>query len=194
MEAVLPPGFFGDPSAVPKCTHAQLDGQHCPAASQIGDRYESTTAVSGTGSRCINMVPPPGVPDEFAISIGGFHGDLRRGCAQRQWLWDRRARHHPLRGNCGYPGEYPDVVGCSRGNKPRPMNTGPKTRRNARPKRCPGANIHTPFLTLPTSCAGPQAFSARELSTWNNEEDPDAPLTEAVTHDDLGEPVGFYWL
>ncbi len=36
LEAVLPPGFFGDPNAVPECTRQQLDGQGCPPQTQVG--------------------------------------------------------------------------------------------------------------------------------------------------------------
>ncbi len=43
-------------------------------------RTRSMVAILGTGKVC-NMVPPPGVPDEFAISIGGFKGPSTRVCA-----------------------------------------------------------------------------------------------------------------
>ena len=45
IEVKLPPGFVGDPTAVPLCTRQQLDNQKCPAASQVG--ILSTTIFGG---------------------------------------------------------------------------------------------------------------------------------------------------
>ena len=189
LEAVLPPGFFGDPSAVPKCTRAQLDGQKCPAASQIGtdEIYNGSLAYR---QGVFNMVPPPGVPDEFAVSIGGFKASFDAGV--------RSGNGYGIVEHVTVP--YVSIVGIL-GNiltlwgVPAEASHNPERKTHNPPscndEGCQGANIVTPFLTLPTSCAGPQMFSIRELSTWNDEEDPDAPFTEAVTRDDPGAPIGF---
>ncbi len=189
LEAVLPPGFFGDPSAVPKCTRAQLDGQHCPAASQIGIDVIYNGGLSYT-QPVYNMAPPPGVPDEFAISIGGFHGNFDAGVRSGNGYGIVEHVSIPFVSIVGILGNILTLWGV-----PAETSHNPEHRTENPPeceeKACPGANIHTPFLTLPTACNGPQTFSARELSTWNNEENPGAPLTEAVTHNDLDEPTGF---
>ncbi len=189
LEAVLPPGFFGDPSAVPKCTRAQLDAENCPAATQIGtDEIYGDILAYRQG--VYNMVPPPGVPDEFAVSIAGFHANFDAGVRSGNGYGIVEHVTIPyveiaeIDGNIltlwGVPAEASHNPERKTFNPPSCIDEG-----------CPGDSIATPFLTLPTSCTGPQVFSVRELSTWSNEEDPDAPFTEAVTHDDTGAPVGF---
>ena len=190
LEAVLPPGFFGDPSAVPKCTRAQLDAQSCPAASQIGtDEIYSGNLYYRQG--VFNMVPPPGVPDEFAISIGGFKASFDAGVRSGSGYGIVEHITVPYVSIVGILGNVLTLWGV-------PAETShDNERRTENPPLCeedhgcPGANTATPFLTLPTSCTGPQAFSIRELSTWNAEEDPDAPLTESLTRDDTDAPAGF---
>ena len=191
LEAVLPPGFFGDPSAVPKCTRAQLDGQHCPASTQIGIDVIYNGDLGYT-EPVFNMVPPPGVPDEFAISIGGFHSNFDAGVRSGSGYGIVEHVTIPYVGLVGILGNILTLWGV-----PAEPSHNPERRTLNQPAcnqdACPGANIATPFLTLPTSCTGPQVFSARELSTWDDEEDPDAPFTEAsfLTHDDTGAPTGF---
>ena len=190
LEAVLPPGFFGDPSAVPKCTRAQLDGQNCPAATQIGTDEIYGNSL-GAREGVYNMVPPPGVPDEFAISVGGFHANFDAGVRSGNGYGIVEHVTIPYTGIVGVAGDILTLWGV-----PAEASHNPERRTKNPPscneEGCPGDSIATPFLTLPTSCTGPQVFSARELSTWNDgEEDPDAPFTEAVTRDDTGAPVGF---
>ncbi len=138
------------------------------------------------------MVPPPGVPDEFAISLGGFKASFDAGV--------RSGNGYGIVEHVTVP--YVEILGGILGNiltlwgVPAEASHNNERRTENPPaclqQGCPGANTATPFLTLPTSCVGPQAFSIRELSTWNyGEEDPDAPFTEAVTHNDAGEPTGF---
>ena len=188
LEAVLPPGFFGDPSAVPKCTRAQLDGQSCPAASQIGtDEIYGNSLAYRQG--VYNMVPPPGVPDEFAVSIGGFHANFDAGVRSGNGYGIVEHVTIPYVAIAGIDGNILTLWGV-----PAEASHNPERKTHnpvACEGGCPGDSIATPFLTLPTSCTGPQVFSARELSTWNNEEQPDAPFAEAVTRDDTGAPVGF---
>ncbi len=83
----LPAGIVGNPQAVPRCTRSELNAQLCPADTQVGvdvpiigggpapGRIES--GESG-GAKLLaiqfpvfNMVPPPGVPAQFAFSLLG---------------------------------------------------------------------------------------------------------------------------
>jgi hypothetical protein len=196
VEAVLPPGFFGDPGAVPRCTREQLDLQECPAQTQIGVDGVGKVAGAGGGTSIIfgypvyNVVPPPGVPDEFAFSVGGIDVTFDAGVS----------------GSRGYPiVEHVD-------NIPQNVDTdlnvlklwGVPAEASHDPERCENQIINSnkrqacglsagvppkPFLTLPTSCEGPQQFTLRGLSTWENE-NAKAEMT-ALTHDDSDTPTGF---
>ncbi len=186
IEAVLPPGFFGDPSAVPKCTRAQLDGQKCPAATQIGTN-EIYVGDLSYRQGVFNMVPPPGVPDEFAVELAGFHAIFDAGVRSGNGYGIVEHVTIPDIGIAEILGNILTLWGVpAEASHDRERKTDDNCLEG-----CPGANVATPFLTLPTSCNGPQVFSVRELSTWNNEEDPDAPFEEGVAHGDTGAPAGF---
>jgi hypothetical protein len=69
----LPPGFVGDPLAVPRCPRQLFEGYlpECPASTQVG-----ILRVSGHGTAnnvalgpIYNMVPPPGVAAQLAFSV-----------------------------------------------------------------------------------------------------------------------------
>jgi hypothetical protein len=74
--ADLPPGLIGDPGAAPKCTRADLKGQTCPGAAQVGLAMVNITAENGFSfpnpSKVVgiyNLVPPKGVAAEFGFSV-----------------------------------------------------------------------------------------------------------------------------
>lgn len=76
----LPPGLVGNPAATPVlCTEAQLmseGAEACPDASQVG-MLDLTTLILTEDiievepARLYNMVPPPGVPAQFAFDAAG---------------------------------------------------------------------------------------------------------------------------
>jgi hypothetical protein len=178
LEADLPPGFFGDPGAVPRCTPDQLDSEECPAQSQIGvDEVGianprlgvegGVTAISGYP--VYNVLPPPGVPDEFGFSEAGYDVTFDAG----------------VRSSHGYPivehiNNIPEVntdlnVLTLWGVPAEASHT--RDRCEGRFKqiaffqacRLPSEILPKPFLTLPTSCEGPQPFTLLGLSTYENE-------------------------
>jgi hypothetical protein len=79
----LPPGLVGNPAATPVlCTELQLTSQRtaaqggCPLGSQVGVVEVTTSVFSETvidvDTRPLyNMVPPPGVPAQFALDVAG---------------------------------------------------------------------------------------------------------------------------
>jgi hypothetical protein len=83
----LPPGMVGDPTATPLCTVAQLNGDTCPANSQVGSVTTAVTAflippigiplsVDGT---LYNLTPQTGEPARFGIvlrPLGGLLGKI----------------------------------------------------------------------------------------------------------------------
>jgi hypothetical protein len=75
----LPPGFVGNPTALPKCTEAQLatfsfetDRTACPIGSQVG--VVETAFTEGEEKPTVflipvyNMIPPPGEPALFGFN------------------------------------------------------------------------------------------------------------------------------
>ncbi len=187
LETVLPPGLFGDPGAVPECTRAQLDGQHCPAASQLG--VAEAIDHGFVREPIFNMVPPPGVPNEFAIEVAGLPATFDAGVRSGSGYGLVEHISLPNVGLVPFYGAILTVWGV-----PGEASHDPERKTENPPiceqEGCPGANIAEPFLTLPTSCAGPPVFAQRGLSTW--QERNVAPVeVSTVTHDDTGAPVGF---
>lgn len=87
VDVNLPPGIVGNPTAVPQCTKQQFVGggfnSECPADTQVG---VDTVGVGYDFERLAevnipvyNMVPPPGVPAQFAFYIVGARTYLDAG-------------------------------------------------------------------------------------------------------------------
>jgi hypothetical protein len=76
IEVALPAGVYGNPTAVPYCTHAQFeiaDNHSCPASSQVGGMYLEFYGA-GTGAQyapVYNIEPPAGQPAELGFTVGG---------------------------------------------------------------------------------------------------------------------------
>jgi hypothetical protein len=178
----FPPGLSGNPTVVAHCTMDELVGRaetnfvpECPAASQVGVVSLSASAgpeapiplelVLGpllTNQPLFSMVPPPGVPARFAFNILGsvITMDVRvrsgtdyglsvkvqdvsealpaLGADVTLWGVPADPSHTPLR-HC--PGGNFGTGGCEAGVPPRA------------------------FLTLPTSCSGPQETTVR-IDSW----------------------------
>jgi hypothetical protein len=83
----LPPGLSLDPTAVPRCSVVQLEGEICPLRSQIG--VVSLALEPEIGPLALedvplfNLVPPPGSASDFGFLFEGsaMHlvGSVRRG-------------------------------------------------------------------------------------------------------------------
>ena len=197
LEAELPPGFFGEPSSSPACTRQQLGAEECPPDTQIGEAIPLFAQEGGGGAKgggalaAYNMVPPPGLADQFAAIVFGktvffdagprgfgdynivTHidnipaGDHIDGSLLRLWGVASEPSHDNARDTAG-PSEEQEqchIHGCHSSAPPRP------------------------FLTLPTVCAGPQPFTIRGLGTWEDE----GLRAEATvsSHDAQGNPIGF---
>jgi hypothetical protein len=193
LEVDVPPGLFADLNAVPRCTRTQLDGigsnGGCPPQTQIGiDVNGRNAAGGGTGvfetNAVYNMVPPPGVPVEFAFSVAGFHA-----------FFDAGVRNGGGYGVVEHVENIPHVVALDQNiltlwGVPQEASHDAQRKANGNCEEgCSSGLIPRPFLTLPTSCEGPQPFTIRGLATW---QDPNAHAEATVlTHDDAGLPTGF---
>ncbi|HEV3321559.1 MAG TPA: hypothetical protein VG147_05135 [Solirubrobacteraceae bacterium] len=168
IEARLPPGFFGQPNAVPECTRTQLNAKECPADTQIGIVGAGNEGENGGQSGYIetpvyNMVPPKGVPDELAGSINGVSAFFDAGVRSAHgYAIVEHVDNLPLAAKIdatiltlwGVPAEASHDA--QRRSDPNCENG------------CSSGLTPKPFLTLPTSCAGPQAFTIVGQGTWTD--------------------------
>ena len=196
IDVKLPPGLVGNPTAVPQCPRSLFDegeigfdhGTGCPPSTQIGFVELSSRSIPNIGYPLFNLVPPPGDAAQFGFSItgptnvfldarvrtGGDNGITEhvpnapeRGAVFSSvtvWGTPGEASHDSQR-KCGGQYAEPGVEGCK--------FYGPVE----------------PFLTLPTSCQGPQEFTSEITSTWQNE----AGYAKRgfLTHNGEDEPSGF---
>ena len=198
LETELPPGFFGEPNAVPRCTRAQLDAVECPADTQVGQVSIAGTKLGGGGAEGFNiripvysMVPPPHVAAEFAFKELGKAGYLDagpRGYGKYNIL--ARLEDVPTL-------EVDAAIVTLWGVPPEASHdaariaVGPSNREASlcEHQGCPSYAPARPFLTLPTSCGEPQPFAIRAHGTWI---EPEAHA-EAVSmsHNARDVPSGF---
>jgi hypothetical protein len=71
VETELPPGLVGNPTATPRCTHADLQANECSPAAQVG----LLEIISGSGNFLepfYNMIPSTNIPAEFGTNLDGY--------------------------------------------------------------------------------------------------------------------------
>jgi hypothetical protein len=195
----LPPGFFGEPGTVPQCTRAQLDAQECPPQSDIGTNIVFRGPHAGGPVHyevfpLFNMVPPPGVADEFAMlyvglpvlfdstvsSAGGYRivthvNNIPQIGLEESivtlWGVPPEASHNAARISYGHTREG----------------------EICRDEGCPSQALAKPFLTLPTSCTSASeevpSFAIRGLSTWQDEDE--SAVASVLSHNGTDAPTGF---
>jgi hypothetical protein len=196
VRVALPPGVVGNPHAVPQCTREQLLSSAaggCPADTAVGVDYTGLGAdpASAYGDfdaliGVYNMVPPPGVPAEFAFTAIGttvfLDAGVRSGSDYGITTVSRNVSFKPVFDTItlwGVPGEsVHDPERCGEG----PLNSagvecGYKSAENS----------PLPLLTLPTSCEGPLTTSMT-VESWNV--NPISSSEHFTTHDSTGTPVG----
>ncbi|HXB65191.1 MAG TPA: hypothetical protein VNV42_09990 [Solirubrobacteraceae bacterium] len=199
IDVNLPPGIIGNPTAAPRCTRQQFDGNQflaeCPAATQIGVDTVGVGIDPERASQLVlpvyNMVPPAGVPAEFAFYILGTKIFLDAGVRTGgDYGITEHVNNLPqvqsIISNSitiwGVPGEA--------SHDPQRRGTGSGCVTNVPPQGhgCSYPGALKPFLTLPTSCAGPQEYTV-DASSW---EFPSV-VGEAsfLSHDSSDTPTGF---
>ncbi len=186
----LPPGIVGDPTATPRCTRRQFDGETgegepheeeptCPASTQIG-MDESIVQGVHVSFKVYNLVPPPGIAAQFAFDDQGTDVFLNAGV--------RSGGPTPL------DSDYGISVHTLVPQKAVLFNTTtiwgvPSEESHDEQREAASTGGSVPLLTLPTSCEGPQEFSIEALDTWQY-----ANLhsrASVLTHESTGTPVGF---
>lgn len=167
----LPPGLVGNPRAVPQCTRPQFDegyGGECPTDTIIGQTHTTVEGHDLAESVPVyNLVPPAGVAAQFAFSFEGIpvflDSGVRTGGDNGITVHVDNIPQRTVSFNTttiwGIPGEH---------------GTGAPLK---------------PLLTLPTSCQGPQEFSAEIVGSWQSEQT--TARTSTVTENNEGTSVGF---
>jgi hypothetical protein len=76
VETELPPGLVGNPTATPRCTHADLEANECSAAAQVGileiDYAIEHSEIDRFVEPFYNMVPSTNIPAEFGARIQNY--------------------------------------------------------------------------------------------------------------------------
>jgi hypothetical protein len=153
LDVNLPPGVIGNANALPQCPRQEFDSTPeptCAADTQVGVDRVGLAETSAKGLfelefPVYNLVPPPGVPAEFAFDHSGIHGiiDIVVRPASEQYGLTARVSNITQRFIA-----YNSVTFF-------------------------GDQSPTPLLTLPTSCAGPLRFSI-SATTWQEPSAPPA--------------------
>ncbi len=71
----LPPGFTGNPQAVPACSREDFDSgavPHCPLGTQVGILHATTPGLGTIKGPIYNMAPPPGIATQLGFSSVGL--------------------------------------------------------------------------------------------------------------------------
>ncbi len=70
----LPPGFVGNPQAIPTCSRQDFEGfsPACSGDSQVGTLRVIAPSVGEINGPVYNVAPPPGVAAQLGFSGGGF--------------------------------------------------------------------------------------------------------------------------
>jgi hypothetical protein len=71
-EVQLPPGFIGNPQAIPQCPQKEFEGglPNCSPNTQVGVLRAIVPGIGETRGAVFNVVPPHGIAGEIAFSSG----------------------------------------------------------------------------------------------------------------------------
>jgi hypothetical protein len=189
----LPPGTVGNPTAVPRCTRQQFDGEvviegasvieapTCPPATQVGVDQAAPQGVP-LSFNVYNLVPPPGVAAQFGFDLQGTAIFLDAGV--------RTGGPTALTSDYGISETIKVPQATVTYNTTTIWGVPGEASHNAQRREgsSSGAGL-TPFLTMPTTCEGPQEFSIEAQNTWESEST--NARTSLLTQDSTGAPIGF---
>jgi hypothetical protein len=150
--ADLPPGFVGNPKALPQCPHQLFEGgtPHCPANTQVGVLRVQVPELSQVVESIYNMVPPPGIAGQIGFSV------LSNNALQNASV--RSEEGYGLRvGTYDVPTEISEVTEEIWGVPADPSHDPERSCyvNNHYQKGCTSGAPLQPYLTLPAQCATP---------------------------------------
>lgn len=177
IETALPPGLVGNPNALPKCSHLLVTEEKCPPQTQVGLIWiYGSKADFGRGQEeqwawfakpLYNVEPAGPYPAEFGAFIEGqagawIHFHVRTGS-------DYGVTADSIKIISGVALEEVKVVVW--GVPASHAHDGEGERQGCGKIPCsdPAPLEEKPFLTNPTSCAGPQSVGV-QVDTWQEPE------------------------
>lgn len=182
------PGLMAAPNASPRCTAEDFDTldegmNDCPDATAVGI-FESASGEpdNWTTAPVFNLVPPSGVLLRLGFRVAGAANAIV----------DFELSPEPPYRLLASIGEIPEVVELFAaelqlwGVPASPLHDALRGRCGVEGGSCPANVAQQPFLTLPTSCLGPQETFYEALS-WEGDEGSGS----AFTHDGADDPLGF---
>ena len=180
----FPPGFAGNPTAVPRCTAVQfLAGfqTECPDASAVGlARIEFGEPGEFNIIPVYNLQPSPGRVAKLGFSVEGRAPVVVDVSLSHEYPYRAIATTANISQTVFFLAAKVTVWGVP-ASPAHDQDRGSCSRSNA---SCPVSLPELPFLTLPTSCASPLAFDF-EADSWQN---PGAWLGYSVTAHDNSIP------
>jgi hypothetical protein len=186
----LPPGFIGNPTAVPRCNRQQFDNEECDPSTQVGvgvpEQTEGRIKPARHTFAIYNLLPPPGEPAQFGFDIAGIQAFI-----------DANVRSGGDYGITAHVNDIPQTIHFTGvrtilwGEPSDPAHNEDRYSNfwesGACRSGCSSSAPRVPFLTLPTSCAGPQQFTASS-NTWETNGFGEGAF---LTHDSNDTPTGF---
>jgi hypothetical protein len=202
LETSIPAGLVGDLAKMPTCSSHELFLEHCDPNSMVGSVVIETPVIN-LQHPVFNMVPAQGSAAQLGFNFNGVSVPIRFGVKTGSDYSIFARLQSPEKSVLqtvltlwGVPQDKSHEIwhdyagGCSQSQleePPYPLTRSEELNYCARGWYA-GASEEA-FLTMPTSCAGPQPFSFNELSTW---QDPEfTSQTGVLIHDAEGNPVGF---
>jgi hypothetical protein len=210
IDVNLPRGLIGNPTAMPRCTAAQLTSGVCPPDSQVGvDRValggifafyfgegEEIPPIEEFGQDFLlavqlpvyNMVPPPGVPAQLAFSLVGLGTRINTKVRSGSDYGISAVVDNIIQTQITF--DTITVWGVPGDPSHDYQREGRIGEEGAVKLGVPSQIAEAPFLTLPTACEGPQTFTA-STEPWPAAGTQD-PLSEAsfLSHESSGLALG----
>ena len=185
--AQLPPGFAGNPFALPRCSRQDFEGSApaCSPNTQVGVVSATIRGLGAVRGPMYNMVPPPGMAAQLGFSAAGLNG-----LQDFSVIGEEGAYHYGLRDYVSFPLEITSLETIYWGT---PANAGHDAQRGGKNAARPGIFDPIPFvgaeeafLTLPAQCATPLKLTLGVDSKLDPGDYVTPPPAESL--DSAGEP------
>ena len=186
----LPPGFVGNPNAVPKCTSAELNNGGCPNDTVVGyvDTYLVYRGIEGNkfpelsvSDPLYNMQAPPGVPGELAYKALELVPIFMNITVREGGDYGLNVDVHNIGDAISVYGAKVVIWGVPAESSHDPLRGACLEWEEKSNGNCPVNVPPVPFLTNPTSCDTPRSATL-SVDDW---EDPGVFFSKTVPVDEL---------